>query len=103
MSDSLGNGEGDPTEAQIRLYERWAEGGVAVSIIGDVQVDPRHREKPGNLVFGTQTDQRAIKCLVRRATIEGAHRIQRRPCSRRARISAQSRGNRRAANVDRGL
>ena len=27
MSDSLANGEGDPTEAQIRLYERWAEGG----------------------------------------------------------------------------
>ena len=31
MSDSLGNGQGDPTEAQIRLYERWAEGGAAVS------------------------------------------------------------------------
>jgi len=28
MSDSLANGEGDPTEAQIRLYERWAEGGA---------------------------------------------------------------------------
>ena len=32
MSDSLANGEGDPTEAQIRLYERWAEGGAAVSL-----------------------------------------------------------------------
>ena len=41
MSDSLGNGEGDPTEAQIRLYERWAEGGAAVSISGEVQGDPR--------------------------------------------------------------
>ena len=28
MSDSLGNGQGDPTPAQIRLYERWAEGGL---------------------------------------------------------------------------
>ena len=25
MSDSLAGGEGDPTEAQIRLYERWDE------------------------------------------------------------------------------
>ena len=41
MSDSLGDGAGNPTEAQIRLYERWAEGGAAVSIIGEVQGDPR--------------------------------------------------------------
>ena len=41
MSDSLGNGQGDPTDAQIRLYERWAEGGAAVSIIGEVQGDHR--------------------------------------------------------------
>ena len=73
MSDSLGNGEGDPTKAQIRLYERWAEGGVAVSIIGEVQGDPRYPEKPGNLVFGPHTNQRAIQSLVNRATIEGAH------------------------------
>ena len=73
ISDSLGNGEGDPTEDQIRLYERWAEGGVAVSIIGEVQGDPRYPEKPGNLVFGAYTDQQAIRSLVSRAAIEGAH------------------------------
>ncbi len=73
MSDSLGNGEGDPTEAQIRLYERWAEGGAAVSIIGEVQGDPRFPETPGNLVFGAHTDQQAIQSLVSRAVIEGAH------------------------------
>ena len=72
MSDSLGNGEGDPTETQIRLYERWAEGGAALSIIGEVQGDPRYPEKPGNLVFGAHTDRQAIGSLVARATIEGA-------------------------------
>ncbi len=73
MSDSLGNGRGDPTEAQIRLYERWAEGGVAVSFIGEVQGDPRFPEKPGNLVLGEKTDQQAIQSLASRAMIEGAH------------------------------
>ena len=73
MSDSLGDGEGNPTEAQIRLYERWAQGGAAVSIVGEVQGDSRFPEKPGNLVFGAHTDQRAIRSLVTRATIEGAH------------------------------
>ena len=51
MSDSLGDGVGNPTEAQVRLYERWAQGGVALSLIGEVQIDPRYPEKPGNLVF----------------------------------------------------
>ena len=73
MSDSLGNGGGDPTGAQIRLYERWAEGGAAVSIIGEVQGDHRYPEKPGNLVFGAHTDERAIASFVSRAVIEGAH------------------------------
>ena len=73
MSDSLGNGQGDPTDAQIRLYERWAEGGAAVSIIGEVQGDPRYPENPGNLVFGAHTDRQAIESLVCRAVIEGAH------------------------------
>ena len=73
MSDSLGNGEGDPTEAQMRLYEKWAQGGAAVSIIGEVQGDPRYPEKPGNLVFGALADRQAIESLVSRAVIEGAH------------------------------
>ena len=73
MSDSLGSGEGDPTLAQIRLYERWAEGGTAVSIIGEVQGTPRYPEKPGNLVFGANSDWRTIQSLVNRAVIEGAH------------------------------
>ena len=73
MSDSLGNGEGDPTDAQMRLYEKWAEGGAAVSIIGEVQVDPRYPEKPGNLVFGAHTDKKSIESLVSRAVIDGAH------------------------------
>ncbi len=72
MSDSLGNGAGDPTEAQIRLYERWAEGGVALSIIGEVQGDYRYPEKPGNLVLGESNDARMLRLLTGRATIEGA-------------------------------
>ncbi len=73
MSDSLGNGEGGPTATQIRLYERWAEGGVALSIIGEVQGDPRFPEKPGNLVLGSNTNSKMLKSLTQRAMIKGAH------------------------------
>jgi len=34
MSDSLGDGRGNPTDTQIRLYERWASGELAASIVG---------------------------------------------------------------------
>ncbi len=73
MSDSLGDGAGNPTDVQARLYERWAEGGAAVSMIGEVQVDPRYPEKPGNLVLGPRSDRTALRALAARATDAGAH------------------------------
>ena len=77
MSDSLGDGEGNPTEAQIRLYERWAEGGVALSLIGEVQFDAGYPEKPGNLVLepssSRNSDNQLLASLARRASIAGAH------------------------------
>ena len=73
MSDSLADGEGNPTDAQIRLYERWAEGGVALSIIGEVQIDHHFPEKPGNLVLGSGSNTELLRQLTARASIEGAH------------------------------
>ena len=73
MSDSLADGQGNSTTEQKRLYERWAEGGVALSIIGEVQIDPRFPEKPGNLVLGAGADQPALQALARRASINDAH------------------------------
>ena len=61
MSDSLASGEGGPTAAQIRLYERWAEGEIALSIIGEAQGNPRFPEKPGNLVLGLNTNQQLLQ------------------------------------------
>jgi 2,4-dienoyl-CoA reductase-like NADH-dependent reductase (Old Yellow Enzyme family) len=72
MSDSLSDG-GDPTEEQIRLYERWAEGGVGLSLIGEVQGDPRFPEKPGNLVLGEQSNNNLLQLFSSRATIDSSH------------------------------
>ncbi len=66
MSDSLGDGAGRPTDAQIELYRRWCDGGAALSIIGEVQTDPRYPEKPGNLVLD---DSRGGSPLARLAEI----------------------------------
>ena len=73
MSDSLGDGQGNPTQTQMRLYERWAEGGVGLSIIGEVQGGSEHAEKPGNLVLNDGSDTAALKELTRRATANQSH------------------------------
>ncbi len=56
MSDSLGDGTGHPTPEQYRLYKRWAGGGLAVSIIGEVQGNAGYAEKPGNLVLNENSE-----------------------------------------------
>ena len=73
MSDSLGDGEGNATLTQMRLYEKWALGGVALSFIGEVQVDARFPEKPGNITLNKQSDLQALRQLAKRASINGAH------------------------------
>ncbi|MEM9199611.1 MAG: oxidoreductase, partial [Pseudomonadota bacterium] len=71
MSDSLGDGRGNPTEAQQRLYARWAEGGLALSILGEVQGDPRFAEKPGNLVLRADADLAAFRALAEAGARKG--------------------------------
>lgn len=72
MSDSLGDGTGHPTPAQCRLYERWAEGGVALSLIGEVQGRTDVAEKPGNLVLNAQSDRECFQRLARCGSQHGS-------------------------------
>ena len=72
MSDSLGDGAGNPTSDQIRIYERWAKGGLALSIIGEVQGTPYFPEKPGNLILNKNSDEELLKRLARAGSTDGA-------------------------------
>ncbi|MGE6784459.1 NADH:flavin oxidoreductase/NADH oxidase family protein [Ensifer adhaerens] len=65
MSDSLGDGTGHPTAQQIRLYQRWAAGGLALSIIGEVQLTADYAENPGNLVLNEASDLERFRELAR--------------------------------------
>ena len=72
MSDSLGDGAGNPTDDQIALYERWAKGGLALSIIGEVQGTPHFAEKPGNLILDSHSDLEQFARLASAGTTDGA-------------------------------
>lgn len=73
MSDSLGDGGGNPTLEQIDLYKRWAQGGLAMSIVGEVQGTPRYAEKPGNLVLNNTADHGLFERLAQAGATDGAH------------------------------
>lgn len=70
MSDSLGDGTGHPTDAQLRLYRRWAEGGLAAAIIGEVQGSPFFSEKPGNLVLNASSDLSRFRKLAEQGVVD---------------------------------
>jgi len=72
MSDSLGDGQGNPTNTQMRLYERWAEGGAAALIVGEVQGSSDFAEKPGNLLLRADSDLEKYRELARRGQKNGA-------------------------------
>lgn len=73
MSDSLGDGQGNPTPEQMRLYERWAEGGAALTIIGEAQVTPHFPEKPGNLVLMAESNIADLKKLAEHGSSNNTH------------------------------
>ena len=72
MSDSLGDGTGHPTAEQNRLYQRWAVGGVAASIVGEVQGSAGFAEKPGNLILNADSDLNRFCELAQRGGENGS-------------------------------
>ncbi|GGY37226.1 NADH:flavin oxidoreductase/NADH oxidase family protein [Parvularcula lutaonensis] len=51
MTEQLANSDLMPNERHFRLYERWSRGGAGLIITGNVQVDRKHLEHPGNIVI----------------------------------------------------
>lgn len=72
MSDSLGDGAGNPTEDQVNLYGHWARGGLGLSIIGEVQGTPCYPEKPGNLIVNHCSDRDQFVRLAKAGATDGA-------------------------------
>lgn len=50
MSEQLSDYHNNPTNELVRLYQRWADGGIGLSITGNVMVDRRALGEPCNVV-----------------------------------------------------
>jgi len=50
MTEGLADAADRPTESHNTLYRRWSQGGAGTLLTGNVMVDHRYLERPGNVV-----------------------------------------------------
>ena len=63
MTEGLGDPYNRATEAHVLLYRRWAAGGAGMLLTGNVQVDRRYMERPGNVAIDGPQSNEAIAAL----------------------------------------
>lgn len=73
MTEGLADHANRATPAIARLYRRFAEGGCGLLITGNIQVDPRHLERPGNVVVDRRMDDQARQALAAYAAAGSAN------------------------------
>lgn len=61
MTERLANPKNEVTDRHVRLYKAWGDGGIGLQITGNVLVDRRNLEAPGNVVIdGTPSNEHAV-------------------------------------------
>jgi 2,4-dienoyl-CoA reductase-like NADH-dependent reductase (Old Yellow Enzyme family) len=61
MTEGLADPMNRATERHVTLYRKWAAGGAAILITGNVQVDRRYLERPGNVVIDQNGGEEALR------------------------------------------
>ncbi|MEL7547224.1 MAG: NADH:flavin oxidoreductase/NADH oxidase family protein [Pseudomonadota bacterium] len=61
MTERLANPKNEVTDRHLRLYKAWGDGGIGLQITGNVLVDRRNLEAPGNVVIdGAPSNEHAV-------------------------------------------
>ncbi len=61
MSEQLGDKQHNPTRGLANLYARWAQGGLGLSISGNIMIDRTALGEPKNVVLDEQSDLEAFR------------------------------------------
>jgi len=72
MTEALAHADDAPNTAHQTLYERWSYGGMAVNVTGNVMVDGRYLERPGNVVVQDESVLPALQDWARAAKTGGS-------------------------------
>jgi 2,4-dienoyl-CoA reductase-like NADH-dependent reductase (Old Yellow Enzyme family) len=76
MTEGLADERNRATKKHKTLYGRWAEGGAGILLTGNVQIDHRYLERPGNVVIeGKQTKAQlaSLKAYAKAGTKNNTH------------------------------
>ena len=58
MTEGLASENACANQGHVNLYDKWSKGGSGILVTGNVQVDHRYIERPGNVVIeGEQTNE----------------------------------------------
>lgn len=71
MSESMGTYDNRVTPGLVRLYDRWADGGIGLCITGNVMIDKRALGEPGNVVVEDESDLDMLKAWAEAGTRNG--------------------------------
>ncbi|MEP2781503.1 MAG: NADH:flavin oxidoreductase/NADH oxidase family protein [Pseudoruegeria sp.] len=70
MTEAMADKMDNPTPALNTLYQRWAQGGLGLQITGNVMVDRRYLERPGNVVIEDESNLDAVRAWAASAKSE---------------------------------
>ena len=64
ITEGLADAQNRATSHHVNLYDRWSSGGAGILLTGNVQVDHRFLERPGNVVIeGQQTNEQLSRLI----------------------------------------
>lgn len=73
MSEQLADKHHNPGTELSRLYKTWAEGGIGISVTGNIMVDRRALGEPKNVVLDEESDQALFNAWAEAATVNNTH------------------------------
>jgi len=73
LTEGLADEHNRANEKLVRLYRRWSEGGAGLLVSGNVQVDRRYLERPGNVAIDNNGGLEWIKAYAKAGTSAGNH------------------------------
>jgi 2,4-dienoyl-CoA reductase-like NADH-dependent reductase (Old Yellow Enzyme family) len=73
MTEGLAAADGAANARHARLYRRWAAGGAGLLLTGNVMVDRRWLERPGNVIIEDSRGNAALVEWAKAGTLAGNH------------------------------
>lgn len=73
MTEGLADAHNRATQSHVNLYEKWSKGGAGLLLTGNVQIDRRHLERPGNVAIDGNDGWEQLRAYARAGTMAGNH------------------------------